>query len=594
MILRGSILAFQHTQRAGTICWFLRNQRQAQRLNRAYFAGISGDYHAWINRYAQEAGVAIVEPEKGVRREDWVEPYFQELGTRHGIAVILKAREPERIACHFAKSNDIKVESRHVNLFYFYLNDPHCGRMFVRLCPYFPFNITVWVNGHNWLACQLQREGIAACAQPQRLQELSDAFAPADIIGPVESWVARLLPFFSDAERQQGYRHQLYMAQIEYCHNLIFHKQAAAHRLFDRLMDANRAMGHPNKLATVFGRAGYRPDTRTGQTVVKITKLRTPVLCSSYKNTSLKQYISNHVGMRTESSSYQLKDLALGKNINNLPKVREVMNKANHRYLQVQQEVLASYVDRGQLEQLRQPTVSASGRRVPGLHIDDPRLLAVLQAILCFAYLVGKGCFRTKDLLVDVQKALSKPDYTLSQLRYDLSKLRGKGLVRRCPGTHAYQVSEEGYRIGFFHLKLYQKLYAPLTAAICEPDPADNGVLTSQQTKLDRLYVTVDKALQNLVKHLGMARKPCKRRELKKRAQKTNFGGQWNKTSPLHGPCHRLPFSTVSMTALAMSWRSRVHHGRPFLSVMLASGWGVRATAVVASPALAGATSDIS
>jgi hypothetical protein len=142
---------------------------------------------------------------------------------------------------------------------------------------------------------------------------------------------------------------------------------------------------------------------------------------------------------------------------------------------------------------------------VPGLHIDDPRLLAVLQAILCFAYLVGKGRFRTKDLLVDVQKALSNPDYTLSQLRYDLSKLRGKALVRRCPRTQAYQVSQEGYRIGFFYLKLYHKLYAPLTAAICEPDPGDNRVPPSRRTKLDRLYVAVDRAFQNLADHLGVA-----------------------------------------------------------------------------------------
>jgi hypothetical protein len=171
----------------------------------------------------------------------------------------------------------------------------------------------------------------------------------------------------------------------------------------------------------------------------------------------------------------------------------------------VQQDILASYVDRGQLEQLRQPSVSPSGRRVPGLHIDDPRLMAVLQAILCFAYLVGKGVFRTKDLLVDVQHALNNPHFTLNQLRYDLSKLRGKGLVSRVAGSQSYQVNSEGYRIGIFHLKLYQQMYAPLTAAICDPVAADHEVLKRRQTKLDRLYVAVDQAVHKLAHHLGMA-----------------------------------------------------------------------------------------
>jgi hypothetical protein len=212
------------------------------------------------------------------------------LGDRPGIAVILKAREPERMAVHRAKSGELTVERRHVDLYYFYLQDRQCGRMFLRICPYFPFNIRVWLNGHNWLACQLRQEGIGFhqrdnlfvdCAQPQRLQELSDAFAPRHVIGPVDFWLSGLLPFFTETERQQGYRHQLYMTQMEYCHNLIFHKRAALDRLFDRLMDANRGLGHPDKLAVVFGRRHFQPDTRTGQTVLKITKLRTPVLSSS-------------------------------------------------------------------------------------------------------------------------------------------------------------------------------------------------------------------------------------------------------------------------------------------------------------------------
>jgi len=513
IILNGCILPFMHTKRAGTIWWFLRTHRHIE-PSRAAFAGISRDYHEWVRGHAQQTGVDIVEPEKGTCREELVDPYFRQLGQRTGVAVILKAREPERVAWHFAQANRVAVDRRNVDLYYFYLNDPQCGRMYVKICPYFPFNISVWLNGHNWLKCQLQKEDIpfqtrdnlfVACARPERLQELSDAFAPADIVPVVDTWVSRLLPYFDDTERQQGYRHQLYMAQMEYCHNLIFSKRAALNRLFDRLMDANRGLGHPDKLAIIFGRSRFRPDTRTGQTDLKTTKTGLPVLSSSYKHTILKQYVKDGVGLRTESSSYQLKDLSIPKNINNLPKVREAMDQANERYLSVQQDILASYIDRGQLEQLRQPSVSPTGRRVPGLHIDDPRLMAVLQAMLCFAYLVGKGVFRTKDLLADVQRALGNPQYTLNQLRYDLSKLRGKGFVIRLPGTQCYQVSSQGYRIGIFHLKLYQQLYAPMTSAICDPVPADNQVLTHRQTKLDRLYVAVDKAVQNLAEHIGMA-----------------------------------------------------------------------------------------
>jgi hypothetical protein len=520
LILNGGIGCFQHSKRGGTIRWFLENRRHARRVCHAYFTQISGKYHEWIADYAHQQALDIVEPPKkidgeDVRREQWVEPYFQKLGSNHGVAVILKARESERIAWHYAKANSIEVAHRFVNLYYFYIHDAYLGRMFLRICPYFPFNIRVWINGHNWLAAQMQGEGIAfqkrdnlftACAEPERLQELADAFAPGDILAPVEAWLAQLLPFFSAEERQDGFRHQLRFAQVEYCHNVIFHKQADAQRLFGRLLDANHSLGHPDKLAVVFGRSRCHPDTRTGQTVVKITKLRTPVISSGYQHTSIKQYVSNGAGLRTESASYNLKkDLSINKDIQNLAKVRQVLDQANNRYLEVQQDVLASYVDRGQLQQLRQPSISPTGRRVPGLHIDDPRLMAVLQAILCFAYLVGKGCFRIKDLIADAKKALGDPDYTVARLRYDLSKLRGKGMVTRLPRSQCYQISADGYRIGFFYLKLYQKMYAPLTSAILAPVAADNYVLTRRQTKLDQLYVAADNALQRLTEHLGMA-----------------------------------------------------------------------------------------
>jgi hypothetical protein len=513
IILQGMLPMFQHSERGGTIVWFLRTHRQTEYPSRAYFARVANDYRDWVVQHALKTAVPIIEPDKDCRREDWVEPYYQQLKEQPGIAAILKCREPERIAVFLTKTNRLAVERRYVHQYYFYVNDTHCGRMWLRICPYFPFNIRVWMNGHNWLAHRLQQEGLAfeqrdnlfvECAHPERLQQLADGFSADDIRSRVHFWLAGLIPFFSDTERQQGYRHQLYMSQMEYCHNLIFHRQAALERLFDRLMDANRTMGHPTKLGIVFARPRFRPDTRTGEVVLKITQRRTPVITSLFKQTSVKQYVSHGVGLRTESTCYQFRDLSIKKNLDHLPTARQVLGTANERYLDVQQDVLASYIDRGQFEQLRRPTVSATGRRIPGLHVDDPRLMALLQALLCFVYLAGRGRFRTKDLLPDIHKAIGNLDYKLSQLRYDLTKLRGKGLLVRQPGTQWYQLTSEGYRLAIVYLTLYQRLYAPLTAAIHAPDPSDQIVLSRHHTKLDRLYVAVDHALHKLAEHVGL------------------------------------------------------------------------------------------
>jgi hypothetical protein len=443
----------------------------------------------------------------------------------------LKCREPERIAVSYAKQDHkVDLARRSVNLYYFYLQDPLAGRMFVRICPYFPCNISVWMNGHEWLARQLRQEGIAFrksdncfldCDDPQRLQALADAFSPQDIRGVVEFWLARLLPFYSEEERQQGYRHQLYMTQMEYCHNLLFQQRSAPDRLFNRLMDLNREIGQPRKLAIIFGRSRFHPDTRTGETVLKVSRLRTPVLSTGFKNTFLKQYVKDRELLRTETTTYQLKkDLSVNKNIDNLDKARQVLSRNNERYLEVQQDVLETYLDRGQLQELSQASVSARGRRTPGLRLDDPRLLAVLQALMNFMHLVGKGCFKTASLLADVRGALKNADYKLSQLRYDLGKLRGKGLVVRLKGSQNYQLTREGCSLAVLYLKLRQRLYGPMTAGIVDPVRQDVALPYRRQGKSDRLYVALDKALDKLMRHFGVASETSKMQAFAESANK--------------------------------------------------------------------------
>ena len=492
---------------------FLRDQRHAPAISANYLRRIANDYHAWLDDQAARNGWDVVTPPADVTRHQWVEPFYDRLGDRPGVAVVLKCRESARL---FAsdRAGHIERVSRFVNLYYFYLQDEQLGRLFIRLCPYFPFNAQVWLNGHEWLAGRLRAEGVAfrkhdnlfvACDRPERLQELADAYDPAAIDAALAPWFARFVPYFTDAERAAGYRHRLYLAQLEYCDNLIFHRGAELDRLFSRLLDSNRTIGHPDKLAAIFGRTYFRPETERGRTQVKVGPAKTVVLRAGFGNTSVKQYVKGGVALRTETTCQQLKELSLPKDLQNLPKVRAVLASSNERYQEAQQHVLCSYLDRGQLEALRQPSVSASGRRTPGLRVDDGRLLAVLGALTAFAYLVGWGCFRTADLLEDVRRALGRPAYRLSQLRYDLGKLRGKGLVVRLAGTQRYRLTSEGYRLAVLYQKLSERLYGPLTAAVVDPVATDRVILDRRKSTLDRRYEAVDRALRELSAAVGIA-----------------------------------------------------------------------------------------
>ena len=92
----------QTMQQPAMIVGFLDKYRHVPSITRAYFRQVSDDYHRFVSRLAAQQDVPIVEPPKGVRREDWVEPYYRRLGSQCGIAVILKSRENARIAVSYA------------------------------------------------------------------------------------------------------------------------------------------------------------------------------------------------------------------------------------------------------------------------------------------------------------------------------------------------------------------------------------------------------------------------------------------------------------------------------------------------------------
>jgi hypothetical protein len=225
ILLNGVI---QVLQNPACVVGFLKEKRQADRVTPASFKAISADYHHFVRAFAEQRHVEILVPPKGVRREEWVEPFYQRLQGQPGMAVILKARENARVAVSSPQQGDhVELLNRFVQQYYFYLQDRDFGRMFLRICPYFPFSARICLNGHEWLACRLREEGIAfeqcanafrTCAVPARLQELSDRFSAADIEACGHRWLAQLVPFFTDRERRrQGFGYLLFVGSPARC-----------------------------------------------------------------------------------------------------------------------------------------------------------------------------------------------------------------------------------------------------------------------------------------------------------------------------------------------------------------------------------------
>lgn len=515
ILLNGIIRPFQQEER---VVGFFNTYRQVYPVSRDVLRDIAAQFHNWAKNRSQRWNVPILDAPVG-RRDEFVDPYFKRAKT-DAVVCIVKCREPARILTAIGKKPEnrwhLELKQRWVDQYNFYLNDSDWGRMFVRLCPYFPFSARLCLNQHHWIAHHLCQQRIhfqqcsnafIRCADTTALQDIADSLTARDLTRCGQKWLTKLTPFFTERERREaGVQHRLFFAQVEYCDNLIFSRHAALDALGDRLLDANRTIGQPNKLTVIFGHRITERYRGKLQTVIEDMNLPNPVIRSHYKNGFIKQYVRDNRLLRTEAATNNVNDYRVAKATDNLPQLRLTLQRITDRYLDIQQDILESFVDRGQLRHLREPTLLANGKRVPGLKLDHLRQLALMHALVRFSHVPAGDTFSSAEIHPHTAAALGRTtaEYTLGSLRYDLSKLRAKHLVEKLPNSRRYRLTAEGYRICLVYLKLFERIYAPLTSGIMAPAKGDRLLPETRTTQLDKLYRAVVHALDQLVDTVGL------------------------------------------------------------------------------------------
>jgi hypothetical protein len=198
----------------------------------------------------------------------------------------------------------------------------------------------------------------------ERIGELLEAFG----LGASRKGIGTLL-------RNPAAGIDCFFSQVEFCDNLIFQRRAALDKLGERLLDANRTIGQPNKITVIFGRRISKHYRGKLQTEIQDMDLPNPVIRSHYGNGFVKQYVRDHLMLRTEAASNNVNDYGVNKSVENLPVLRNALATINDNYLNVQQDILETFIDRGQLRKLAEPTITPTGKRIPGLKLDHPRQL---------------------------------------------------------------------------------------------------------------------------------------------------------------------------------------------------------------------------
>jgi hypothetical protein len=479
---------------------FWINHRGHRFATSSLMAPMTKAFVSSIERFAEDEGIPLIKFSKGERKEDVAKARLAEFPLDEGILLIGKAQEKAKL-CRTVRRRNPRTGGTYpwlvrttaiVNYYYFYCLDRDFGPFFIKFCSYFPYNGKVCLNGHEYVKRQLERRGIAyealdngilSCEDPKRLQQICDGLSAEKIERVIRKWIRRLPHPFTLEDRKAGYVHQISILQAEFSLTQTLDRPVQGRVFFEQIIRDNIDIGRPDQVQLIFDRRITKRTPGRFRTRV-LTDGVIPSLHLDYKHTRIKQYHKLGRALRTETIVNDTYDFKIGRLLTNLPRLREVGRKANRRLLDVQRISHDCSIGEDALQGILRPAI-VDDQRASALRFGDPRVLALLHALLLFR-LLPRG-FANRDLREHVATLLGQKPGSFSQGRmtYDLRRLRLHGLIERIPSSHRYRVTDFGFRSALFLVRSYVRLLRPGLAVLGPREPPLPSPLRKAFTRVD-------------------------------------------------------------------------------------------------------------
>lgn len=518
VVIRGYLSGLS---RPGQVEYFFRTVLGHPVLSKEVLSQRSRDYQTWVESYARNHKIPIEWAGKKIRKEDYLAPQLAHMQrhAQHGVYFIFKSMEQgntfrSAVPRYPTQNPNFRILSHQRSRFthyYFYIHDEVLGPIALRVASFFPFQTTYWLNGHSFMEKILQRKGIhfrkndnafLAVADPQALQDAADRFTPEVIRPRLEHWTFLLGPKFSTKERQAINLRRFYsISQVEYCRNFIFKRNFPIHKIFERSCEIGLWRVTANKISEIFGTRLTKKLKGKLHTTLEQLHHGHHVFRAYCRNSFLKQYEKWSTFLRNELCSNNLREFGLKKGLDHLAAVRTKFLEITDRFAAFQAQALNVHADFPLLQKLALPLLHGKVR-FPGIKIHDPRVIRLLEVLLHGrSQLAG---WRAPQLLEAVLQAyrLSPTTYTLNQLRYDLRKLKGHGLIQRDGQRYAYRLTPHGTKVALLFLLFHQRLCGPLAHSLFYHRPQAN---LRPKSKLETAYHKADDSIQRIIQILQAA-----------------------------------------------------------------------------------------
>lgn len=480
LIFKGHLLKFFPK---GAFAHFLSQQHVLLKDFGAYVKTTTDTLKAHIEELAATAHRPLIYLEKpatarkGNSKEDQARAIAARDGITEGLICIFSAVEPCRAfgIRRNRASHKLEVvrEFRKCLHYYLYYQDPEFGFMHVRLQSWFPFEIQVYLNGHEWLARQLDQRGIAyqrydhnkltQIADLPAAQALCEKFAHRKWPRVLDHFAKQINPHLPMLRQAGCSGYYWVVDQAEYATDVFFRDRASLEVLVPDLValsstafsaeDVLRFLGrkpHGTFQGEVFTDTKHRPEGWRVKHAVKRNSIKwyDPANILRIETTINNPREFRVLRVLDTPDGKQRRWCPMGKGVANFWRYKQVGAQANARYLEAVAQAQPVGKAIAALDSLCQTHTHH------GKHIARFQPVAVEACRLFAAALRGEHLlhgFRNKDLVAHLypSPAKSAEERRRRSRRSTrlIAKLRGHGLIAKVKDSRLYRVTKRGCQL---------------------------------------------------------------------------------------------------------------------------------------------------
>ena len=393
-----------------------------------------------------------------------------------GLACVLSAVEP-CMSFEYHRSQDpnergLRLRPGKCLHLYHYAIHPQFGFINARIQTWFPFNVQICLNGREWLAPQLQREGRADFKRVDNCltwlgdlplaQRLMDQQLTTDWPGTLRRIAGDLNPLHADIFKSWPMDYYWSAYQTEWATDILFKDPRTLAELYPGLV--RHAMNHfksPDVMRFLERKAH---GNFTGELVTSFKDRAEGVRVKHWvRGNSIKMYDKAGSVLRVETTIARTTDFkvlrpphdqpkgkldwrSMRKGVADLHRRAQLSQRANEHYL----DALAAVEDTTPCSKLfdavSRPVIDGA-RRLRALRLADSEDLALLEAVSRGEF--ATAGFRNRDLrrLLGPAGADAPADEVRrrsARVSRRLRLLRAHGVIRKVPKTHRYRLTDRG------------------------------------------------------------------------------------------------------------------------------------------------------